>query len=510
MSTGKIDFMTSQPGAKDSARNNKSEAANNGFFEQIFSSAERDNNKLTRKPAVKRSESSDYDNSRLDQPGKQVDSFRNEDAMSDVEENKENQKQTSDLSDKHSDQEETQINQLDSENNLSNLPAWLMLRLDNMKQAASDQKLQIKGELLNAIDTSGDSTALTDTKAAMTDNEANSIEAAEAETFAGDLFEQGMAQNIEMATADSQEQYNIPAKETRQVDVTNNIAAGESGVEVIDAVAGDTVHAGDTKVDGTKSGLPMMAADDQLIQNGKLSSTVEGEDVSSGVSVDMAEQVSTIPGSDAGQFAGSGSEGDSAQADLGQQASESGLNVERMAYSMNQVPQEVETAQVEQVVILEQEVVLSETDSMGRQLIERINLRELEQAQQLTVRLRPDEFGRLEIRLTRSSEGLIAQLISDTAMTRELLAQQANDLQQALKDQGFDIVQTEILSDFSDQNQNDNNFAAWQQAQEETGSNSRMHVGNMNTYGLEDLSEQQVDNQFSKTREITGQVDYFA
>ncbi|MDN5314232.1 MAG: Flagellar hook-length control protein FliK, partial [Clostridiales bacterium] len=153
---------------------------------------------------------------------------------------------------------------------------------------------------------------------------------------------------------------------------------------------------------------------------------------------------------------------------------------------------------------------LSETDSMGRQLIERINLRELEQAQQLTVRLRPDEFGRLEIRLTRSSEGLIAQLISDTAMTRELLAQQANDLQQALKDQGFDIVQTEILSDFSDQNQNDNNFAAWQQAQEETGSNSRMHVGNMNTYGLEDLSEQQVDNQFSKTREITGQVDYFA
>jgi hypothetical protein len=37
-----------------------------------------------------------------------------------------------------------------------------------------------------------------------------------------------------------------------------------------------------------------------------------------------------------------------------------------------------------------------------------------------------------------------------------------------------------------------------------------MHVGNMNTYGLEDSSEQQVDNQFSKTREITGQVDYFA
>ncbi|MDD3504229.1 MAG: flagellar hook-length control protein FliK, partial [Eubacteriales bacterium] len=268
--------------------------------------------------------------------------------------------------------------------------------------------------------------------------------------------------------------------------------------------------AGDTKVDVTKSGLPMTAADDQLIQNGKLSSTVEGEDVSSRVSADMAEQVSTISDSDAGQFAGSGSEGDSAQADLGQQASEAGLNVERMAYSMNPVPQEVETAQVEQVAMLEQEVVLSETDSMGRQLIERINLRELEQAQQLTVRLRPDEFGRLEIRLTRSSEGLIAQLISDTAMTRELLAQQANDLQQALKDQGFDIVQTEILSDFSDQNQNDNNFAAWQQAQEESGSNSRMHVRDTNTYGLEDLSEQQVDNQFSKTREITGQVDYFA
>jgi flagellar hook-length control protein FliK len=461
MSTGRIDFMTSQPGAKDSARSNKSESSNNGFFEQIFSSAERDNNKIARKSAVQRSDSSDYDDSRLDQPGKQVDSFRNEDAISDVEGNKDYQNQTSDLSDKHSDQEEAQINQIDAENGLSNLPAWLMLRLDNMKQAASDQKLQIKGELQNAIDTTANSAASTDTTPAVTDNEANYIEAAEAETFAGDLSEQGMAQNIEMAAADSQQKINMPAKETIQTDLTDNIAVGEPGAEGIDAVAGDT------KVDVTKSGLPMTAADDQLIQNGKLSSTVEGEDVSSRVSADMAEQVSTISDSDVGQFAGSGSEGDSAQADLGQQASEAGLNVERMAYSMHPVPQEVETAQVEQVAMLEQEVVLSETDSMGRQLIERINLRELEQAQQLTVRLRPDEFGRLEIRLTRSSEGLIAQLISDTAMTRELLAQQANDLQQALKDQGFDIVQTEILSDFSDQNQNDNNFAAWQQAQEE-------------------------------------------
>lgn len=153
------------------------------------------------------------------------------------------------------------------------------------------------------------------------------------------------------------------------------------------------------------------------------------------------------------------------------------------------------------------EVEVRDVGQFGRQLIERIDLRQLDQSQQLTVRLRPDEFGSLTIRLTRSPEGLVAQLISDTAVTREMLAQQANDLQQALKDQGFDIVQTEILSDFSDQQQDNKGFDSWQQLQDGRELNIRTAdaAARLSAQMLEqDESQQRIE------RYTTGSVDYFA
>ena len=153
------------------------------------------------------------------------------------------------------------------------------------------------------------------------------------------------------------------------------------------------------------------------------------------------------------------------------------------------------------------EVEVRDVGQFGRQLIERIDLRQLDQSQQLTIRLRPDEFGSLTIRLTRSPEGLLAQLISDTAVTREMLAQQANDLQQALKDQGFDIVQTEILSDFADQQQDNKSFGSWQQLQEGRELNIRTAdaAARLSAQMLEqDESHQRIE------RYTTGSVDYFA
>lgn len=153
------------------------------------------------------------------------------------------------------------------------------------------------------------------------------------------------------------------------------------------------------------------------------------------------------------------------------------------------------------------EVEVRDVGQFGRQLIERIDLRQLDQSQQLTIRLRPDEFGSLTIRLTRSPEGLLAQLISDTAVTREMLAQQANDLQQALKDQGFDIVQTEILSDFADQQQDSKSFDSWQQLQEGRDFSIRTAdaAARLSAQMLEqDESQQRIE------RYTTGSVDYFA
>ena len=153
------------------------------------------------------------------------------------------------------------------------------------------------------------------------------------------------------------------------------------------------------------------------------------------------------------------------------------------------------------------EVEVRDVGQFGRQLIERIDLRQLDQSQQLTIRLRPDEFGSLTIRLTRSPEGLLAQLISDTAVTREMLAQQANDLQQALKDQGFDIVQTEILSDFADQQQENKSFGSWQQLQEGREINIRTAdaAARLSAQMLEQEESQQRIERYT-----TGSVDYFA
>lgn len=65
--------------------------------------------------------------------------------------------------------------------------------------------------------------------------------------------------------------------------------------------------------------------------------------------------------------------------------------------------------------------------------------------QQWTVRLRPDEFGQVQIHLEQLDQGLVARIVADQALTTELLRSQLLQLDSALQDQGIHCQRLEVL-----------------------------------------------------------------
>lgn len=64
--------------------------------------------------------------------------------------------------------------------------------------------------------------------------------------------------------------------------------------------------------------------------------------------------------------------------------------------------------------------------------------------QVIEIKLRPDSFGELQIRLTRGEDGITAQIRTDNAQTGDLLNTQISQLQDSLKNKGLTFTQINV------------------------------------------------------------------
>ena len=79
-----------------------------------------------------------------------------------------------------------------------------------------------------------------------------------------------------------------------------------------------------------------------------------------------------------------------------------------------------------------------------RQVIDQADISWQDGDQVIEIKLKPDEFGEVQIRLVKSETGLSAQIRTDNSETSRLLASQVAGLQDALQGKGLAITQIDI------------------------------------------------------------------
>lgn len=114
--------------------------------------------------------------------------------------------------------------------------------------------------------------------------------------------------------------------------------------------------------------------------------------------------------------------------------------------------------------------VLSESASLLGQVADNIDLAWQGNQQVLRVRLKPDSFGELQIRLSRGKDGLTARISTDNPATRHLLAGQIGQLQEALQEKGLNCRQIEIQYTTTD-----SGFDGSQSQQQKSGADRDSH-----------------------------------
>jgi flagellar hook-length control protein FliK len=77
-------------------------------------------------------------------------------------------------------------------------------------------------------------------------------------------------------------------------------------------------------------------------------------------------------------------------------------------------------------------------------LVASIHLKQKTSQKTLTIQLRPDSYGKLQIRLEHSEQGLMTHLITDNAQTSVLLGSHVRHLQDLLAAKGFVCPQIEV------------------------------------------------------------------
>jgi len=112
-----------------------------------------------------------------------------------------------------------------------------------------------------------------------------------------------------------------------------------------------------------------------------------------------------------------------------------------------------------------------------RQIVEQAEMTWQDGDQVIEIKLKPDSFGELQIRLTKSNDGITAQIRTDNSQTSHLLNNQITQLQESLKNKGLIFAQIDVQfiaagSDLASRQQSQSNQAEQQKSQTRRSNNS--------------------------------------
>lgn len=88
---------------------------------------------------------------------------------------------------------------------------------------------------------------------------------------------------------------------------------------------------------------------------------------------------------------------------------------------------------------------LSRPDLDWEHLVTAMTLDKQPEGQRLTVRLRPDELGQLEILFEQTDQGLTARIVADNPETSQLLGSQVQNLQTSLAEKGISCSHIDVV-----------------------------------------------------------------
>ena len=107
------------------------------------------------------------------------------------------------------------------------------------------------------------------------------------------------------------------------------------------------------------------------------------------------------------------------------------------------------TVPVETTAPIEAAPVLADAAGITRQIVEKAEISWQDDNQVIEIKLKPDEFGDLRIRLVKSDEGLTARITASDERTCRMLTSQSAQLQEALQSKGLQIQVIDITAQTS-------------------------------------------------------------